>query len=277
MSSEAAPTLAIGDFSRATHLSIKTLRHYHEAGLLEPAHVDPGTGYRRYRTDQIAKAQIIRRFRDLDMPLTDIRAVLAAPDMETRNRLIVEHLRRLEGELARTQGTVASLRDLLEQPAAPHIGRRRVESVAAIAIREFLDVKDALAWFHGALGEMRAVMGSQGLVATGPAGGIYSPALFEEGRGESVLFIPFRGKLRPIGRVAAFVAPAAELAVALHAGPHAGIDRTYGALATYVTQHALAVDGPLREYYVVGPLETADESEWRTEIGWPIFQTGPAG
>ncbi len=42
--------LPIGDFSRATHLSVKTLRYYHRVGLLEPAEVDPDTGYRRYTT-----------------------------------------------------------------------------------------------------------------------------------------------------------------------------------------------------------------------------------
>src|SRR6202023_810874 len=67
-------SFAIGDFSRATHLTVKTLRHYHETGLLEPAHIDPQTGYRRYTTDQIPVAQIIRRFRDLDMPLHELRA-----------------------------------------------------------------------------------------------------------------------------------------------------------------------------------------------------------
>ena len=55
--------LSIGDFSRATHLTVKTLRHYHQIGLLEPADVDPHTGYRRYTTDQIPTAQVIRRFR----------------------------------------------------------------------------------------------------------------------------------------------------------------------------------------------------------------------
>ena len=49
--------------------------------------------------------------------------------------------------------------------------------------------------------------------------------------------------------------------------------RAYGALATHVTQHALAVDGPIREYYLSGRYDTPDESAWRTEIGWPIFQT----
>jgi hypothetical protein len=36
-------SLTIGDFSRATHLSVKTLRHYHGIRLLEPADIDPDT------------------------------------------------------------------------------------------------------------------------------------------------------------------------------------------------------------------------------------------
>jgi DNA-binding transcriptional MerR regulator len=55
--------LAIGDFSRATQLSVKMLRHYHQIGLLEPVDVDRATGYRRYSIDQISTAQIIRRVR----------------------------------------------------------------------------------------------------------------------------------------------------------------------------------------------------------------------
>ena len=71
-----ASTLPIGDFSRATHLSVKMLRHYHELGLLEPVDVDLDSGYRRYAAEQIVTAQVIRRFCDLDMPLYDIHAVL---------------------------------------------------------------------------------------------------------------------------------------------------------------------------------------------------------
>ena len=95
------PSLAIGDFSRATHLSVKTLRHYHHIGLLEPADVDPDTGHRRYMPGQIPTAQVIRRFRALDMPLEEIQAVIAAPDLDARNELIAAHLDRLEDSLAR--------------------------------------------------------------------------------------------------------------------------------------------------------------------------------
>jgi len=60
-------------------MSVKMLRHYHQIGLLEPADVDPHSGYRSYTADQIPTAQVIRRFRDLQMPLERIRDVLAAP------------------------------------------------------------------------------------------------------------------------------------------------------------------------------------------------------
>ena len=74
--------VSIGDFSRMTHLSIKALRFYHDQGLLEPARIDPSTGYRFYEPGQVPVAQVIRRFRDLDMPLDQVRAVLQAPDLE---------------------------------------------------------------------------------------------------------------------------------------------------------------------------------------------------
>ena len=266
--------LGIGDFAQATHLSIKTLRRYHESGLLEPANVDPQTGYRTYTTAQIPTAQIIRRFRDLDMPLPEVRAVLAAPDVRVRNDLIAAHLNRLEQSLARTQSVVASLRDLLDQPvSAPSFEHRSIKETFVAAITEELDVKDALAWYQGALGELQATLAVQRMPITGSAGGIFSNALFSEARGEATIFLPCDGVVSRLGRVIPLVVPTTEVAIAVHTGSHNNIDLAYGALATYVTQHALAVDGPIREYYVIGPQDTADETVWRTEIAWPIFQT----
>src|ERR1700749_793011 len=113
-----AARVTIGDFSRASHLSVKTLHHYHEVGLLEPSEVDPDNGYPYYSEAQIPVAQVIRRLRALQMPVADVRSVLAAPDADARNRLIVEHLDRLELELARTRAAVGGLRSLLEPRAS---------------------------------------------------------------------------------------------------------------------------------------------------------------
>ena len=105
--------LSIGAFSRMTFLSVKSLRHYHDIGLLEPASIDPDSGYRRYSLAQVPIAQVIRRLRDLGVPLPEIRTVVRAPEVATRNAAIIAHLQRMEGELARTRETVASLRALL--------------------------------------------------------------------------------------------------------------------------------------------------------------------
>lgn len=271
-------SLAIGDFSRATHLNIKTLRYYHHIGLLEPADVDPGTGHRRYSTDQIPTAQVIRRFRSLGMPLEEIHAVITTPDLASRNDLIAGHLGRLEETLESTQAAVASLRDLLNPPldAIPvSIEHRRIAAAPAAAVSEVIDVKDATGWYQGALGELHALLAAQKIAPTGSGGAIYANDLFTLERGEATVFVPCADEVRATGRVSALVVPGVELALTTHLGPHGGeIDRAYGALGAYVAEHALAVEGPIREYYVVGPPETTDEDQWRTDIGWPIFDTG---
>jgi DNA-binding transcriptional MerR regulator len=269
--------LTIGDFSRATHLSVKTLRHYHSVGLLEPADVDAGTGYRRYTTDQIPTAQVIRRFRDLDMPLDQIHAVLETPDLRTRNELISAHLASLEQSLARTQSAVTSLRDLLAGPsAAVSVSHRQVGATMTAAVTAVIAMGDLVPWYLGALGELHATLDALGARASGPAGGIFAGELFADEHGEATVFVPTAAEIQRLGRVEPLVVPAAELAVTVHCGSLADVDRAYGALAAYVAGHALQVDGPIREHYLVGRQNTPDESAWRTEICWPIFSTGAA-
>jgi DNA-binding transcriptional MerR regulator len=268
--------LAIGDFSRATHLSVKTLRHYHRLGLLIPAEVDPDSSYRRYSTEQIPTAQVIRRFRDVDMPLDQIGAVLEAPDVDARNALIAQHLSRLEEGLAQTQEAVASLRGLLQGPSpALPMEHRSEPALRTAAISQTVDLDDLGPWFQGALGELTATLAAQGVTATGPPGAVIANDFFANERGAITVFAPSASSVRPVGRVEACELPAVELATIVHAGSHADVDRSYGALATYVSDHALGVDGPIRERYLVGRVDTAEEGAWRTEIGWPIFQTGP--
>src|SRR5258708_27031377 len=141
-----AAGLTVGDFSRATHLSVKTLRHYHQVGLLEPAAVNPGTGYRYYAAGQIPAAQVIRRLRDLEMPVADVKAVLAAPDAAAPNALIAAPLGRLEAGLAQTRTAVESLRDLLQPPAGPGaIEHRSMPSAPPAAGRAAAHPADPLA------------------------------------------------------------------------------------------------------------------------------------
>jgi DNA-binding transcriptional MerR regulator len=262
--------LTIGEFSRATHLSVKALRHYDDIGLLQPAAVDPSSGYRHYASAQIPSAQVIRRFRDLDMPLDEIRLVLQAPDVDTRDRAIVSHLTRMEDALARTQTTVASLRELLDggSPTLP-VEFRHVASTRAVVVRDSVAWESAEEWLVHALLELRTIVDAEG-VRAGPEAALYSAEFFEAHQGELTAFIPISADPPLAGPFALADVPGADLAITVHEGPFADIDRAYAALGTYVTERAIGAAGPIREHYLVTPFDTTDPNAFRTEVAWPV-------
>jgi DNA-binding transcriptional MerR regulator len=265
--------MTIGEFATVTHLSVRTLRRYHQAGLLEPTTVDPFTGYRYYAPEQIPTAQVIHRLRQLDVPLAEVESILATDDPEQRAELIAGHLHRLETELDRTRAAVVSLRRLLRpDPADIHVELRSVSARSVVAISGHVELDDSLAWYDSAMAELDAAFPP--VERTGPPGGRYANELFSHGAGEMTVFRPVRAPRRS-GRIEVVELPSADLAVAVHAGTHDDIDVTYGRLGAWVVAHALAVHGPIHETYRVGPRDTGDVDRWRTEIGWPVFRLAP--
>ena len=93
--------LPIGRFARLTGLTIGALRHYDEAGVLAPADVDPVTGYRRYRRDQVATARAVAALRDLEVSLPAIRALLDTDEAGARAAILRDERARLEARTAR--------------------------------------------------------------------------------------------------------------------------------------------------------------------------------
>lgn len=264
--------VSIGDFSRMTYLSVKALRHYHEVGLLQPARVDADTGYRSYDTTQIPAAQVIRRFRDLGMPLDQIKEVVGAPDLESRNRAIVAYLRQMEDRLDGIRDTVASLRALLEQSAPPRrdVHYRTVAATQALAICEQVSMDELDGWWAAAFGELHQHC-TPSQPPSGPDAALYEDAFFEAGQGQVTAFVPVSGTPAASGRVRAAEIPAGELAVMTHSGSFADLDATYAALGTVVAERAVGVAGPIREYYL--PVAPGEENVQIIEVCWPIFRT----
>ena len=93
--------LSIGRFARLAGLTVGALRHYDEADLLRPADIDAFTGYRRYRRSQLEAARTIARLRDLELPLDEVRAVLAIDDAAERRRLMAAHRARIDARVNR--------------------------------------------------------------------------------------------------------------------------------------------------------------------------------
>ncbi|MGH3585592.1 MAG: MerR family transcriptional regulator [Pseudonocardia sp.] len=108
--------------ARESGLTVSALRFYDGAGVLTPASVDPDTGYRYYRPDQVRVARLVAALRRVGMPLATIREVLAArDDPATADALLDEHLRRLELGLADARRELSRVRSLIvqEDPVPP--------------------------------------------------------------------------------------------------------------------------------------------------------------
>ena len=114
------PTLlSIGEFSRATALTAKTLRHYHERGVLVPTRVDPSTGYRYYDPSAIERARAIKLLRELEVPLDEIRAILAeCSDDADALRFLEAHREVVIGRLAHLQSIAQTLTTMIETERA---------------------------------------------------------------------------------------------------------------------------------------------------------------
>ena len=217
-------SLAIGDFSRATHLSIKTLRHYHRIGLLEPAEVDPGTGHRRYATDQIPTAQVIRRFRSLDMPLEEIQAVIAAPDLAHPQRADRRPPPPAGGDPRRERRRpplpCATCCNRRPTAARSRSSAARCAATPAAAVRDIVDLEDACLVVPGRAGRAvrrRSQPRSSRRRATRAASS--RATCSRTSAGEATVYVPCADPVRPTGRVTPLTVPAVELAVITHTGP----------------------------------------------------------
>jgi DNA-binding transcriptional MerR regulator len=84
--------ISIGEFARRSRLSLRALRLYDERGVLVPSRVDQDSGYRYYDTAQLEQARLVVMLRELQLPLTAIKELLACDPADAAKR-IAEHWR----------------------------------------------------------------------------------------------------------------------------------------------------------------------------------------
>lgn len=107
--------MTIGRFARLTGLSVSTLRHYDEVGLLSPASVDPASGYRRYDGEQAGRARQIRMLRWDDLPIEEIRQVIDDPAGGVARDVLARHRHRLERQRDLLTARIRDAGHLLEE------------------------------------------------------------------------------------------------------------------------------------------------------------------
>jgi DNA-binding transcriptional MerR regulator/effector-binding domain-containing protein len=272
------PLLRIGAFSRASSLSVKALRFYHEIGLLVPAVVDPTNGYRSYAVEQLVDATVVRRLRDLDVPVEDVRTVLQARDPEVTRKVLHEHRAALEERVRSMQDALEELYEGVETPellTGVHERHEPARVVLQVHGRAPADQLDGV--LFDAVTLLSDALRSSGAVALGPLGGNYPTQLDDEQDVDFFVPVADAGLLDADARrrgVRVATLPAVRAAVLVHQGPYETLGQSYLALGAWVAAHDQPEDTVVREHYLVSPFDTADPAEWQTEIVWPL-RNGP--
>jgi DNA-binding transcriptional MerR regulator len=263
--------LPIGRFSEICRLSIPALRHYDELGLLPPAAVDPDTGYRYYSVSQAADADRIRTLRFLEMPLPEIKAILAGDKKQTK-RILEGHRRRLLESAERQRYAITLLDSMLreEPPMAYEIHLRETAPQRAATVHGRTPWAELGSFIESALREVFAVAGEQGARFAGPPFGIYHVADATEEELELEIGMPVAEPIEPAGRVGSIEIPGGLVATTLHCGRYEDISPAYQAVGEWIAEHGHEMAGPCREVYLVGPDQASDPGALRTEIVWPI-------
>jgi DNA-binding transcriptional MerR regulator/predicted transcriptional regulator YdeE len=249
--------LPIGAFARASTLSIVTLRHYHDEGLLVPAWIDPQTGYRYYSAAQLLDAEVIRRLRGLDLPVEEVRTVLTARDPQVTSRVVRRHEAQMAARLREAERIVAELQALVDAPL-------RLLAGAVVAA----DQIDAL--IGDAIASLATVAERHQLTVTGPVGALYPGEEWDPDEVRISVFVPVGGSARPPQRR---TLPGGRFAVARHHGPYEQIADTYRSIGVWLARSAADPEYEIRESYLVGPGDGPPPDGYLTEIAWPITES----
>ncbi|KXO98502.1 hypothetical protein AXK60_06805 [Tsukamurella pseudospumae] len=263
--------MSIGMFSRATLLSVKQLRRYHEQGVLVPAAIDPATGYRHYDAARVHDAAVLTRLRDLELPLVAVARVLEARDPDITREVLTEHEATLRARRADLERAIVALQDATAPVAHTPTHLRGFDAIDVLEIAAEVEHTRLPEFLDAAYTELEACAAAAGLTVTGPSLAEY-PSQVGEVEHVSAM-IPVSGPGSVTGRVSNRRLGRALCAVAVHHGSYERFDETYGQLGAWVARNATDARGAIIERYLVDPCAAADPADLRTEIWWPVLAT----
>ncbi|MFF2041016.1 MerR family transcriptional regulator [Kitasatospora sp. NPDC058170] len=276
--------LPIGQFAQAGGLPITALRHYDASGVLVPALVDPDSGYRYYRHDQVRTAQLVRALRQLDIPIEGVRELLARiADGRDISADLQAHLTAAERRLE-VQRTVvhALLARLSEGYRMNHrITVRQDGPVRALACRATVHQPELDAFARASFQSMYTVAGQAPLTFTGPAFTRLHGLVTEDSASEVEACLPFSATAAQPGELPEGMylldIPEALFASTVVDGPAAAfpqIQSAYDAVAAWVAEHGFTFAGPVQEIYRRW-CGSPGHPENSLEIAWPIQPARP--
>lgn len=264
----------IGQFAQFAKVSIRTLRHYDDVGLLRPAAVDPATGYRSYIAAQMSSLNRILALKDLGLTLAEITRIIEA-GVSNDELVGMLRLRQAEAErqadqeqrrLARVAARITILTGVSDMnDTQTAIVVKPLDAVRVAIISEATDgFDDDFGPIFGRLyPSLFAALGRAGIQAAGPTYGLYDQR--PDGRIDLIagVVIPNDAHIETDGVTTRNLPAADRAATLVHRGSMDTIGDGYGVLERWIDATGDRPVGFSREVYLDCP---ADQADWVTEL-----------
>ena len=246
---------SIGEFSKITGLSIKTLRFYHERELLIPSSVDAETGYRYYDHANIEKARIITIFRNMEFSLKEIKDILDNYDdqadildyIEKQKKVIESKVRQYRNIMISLDSIIKNEREAIMaiENSTFEVQEKEIEPTLVAGIRMKGRYSDCSKGF--------AKLGRTfGRYISGKALCLYYDGEYRE---EDANFEPCMpvSKAKEVEGFSVRELPGGRCVCLLHKGPYEQLGRSYARILEYVKKKGYEIECPTREVYLKGP------------------------
>jgi effector-binding domain-containing protein len=279
--------IRIGDFSRLSRVSVKTLRYYDEMRLLKPVYVDALTGYRFYEYDQLPRLNRILVLKDLGFSLEEIGRLFTEDPPAERLRQIMrlrreEARKRMQEEAMRLE-RVDRLLDQIEKESEMSkydVVIKKVEPLKVAGVRGIVPTPPQ----QGPLwSELYGHLEAQKARLTGPCLALYYDEEYREKDWDIEACQPIAGEVTETAKVKVRTLPAVEsMACTVHHGSLASIQQAYDALMKWVDASGYRICGPGREVYLRaashsdqgnGVTVSQEDTDAITELQYPVERT----
>lgn len=261
--------IPIGRFAQASRLSAKSLRNHDRSGLLPAAFVDPDSGYRYYRLQQLPRARAIRTLRLLEVPVADLAKILDGDDPDAA---LASHLDSLHQQRDAYEQKALQLRRLIDRKdltMSHDVTVKILEPERVAAWRTTASYEDVFTAIPTGFGAVLGHLESVGVSPVGAPTTVFHAIPDADADGDVEMCVPIGVPIEDADRVRCAELAGGAVATIIHRGPYDDMDEAYAAIGAWIHERGHRVIGSHREVYLNHPADVP-EAELLTEIRMPI-------
>ena len=246
----------IGEFSIISRISIKTLRYYHEYGLLEPAYIDDESGYRYYDQSSLERIKIINTLKELDFPLKEIKEILEqCNDDSEMIQYATKKSQEIQEKITQYQQMQLKLEAFISQSARATEDETLLSQ--EITIKHIPDILIASIRFKGKYQDVTEAFGNifkhLGRNCNGAPFSLYYDFGYKEEDADIEACVPVKKPISELDNIKCRKLTGGKAVTIVHKGPYETVGRSYQLIFDYINENNRQIKLPNREIYLKGP------------------------